>query len=267
MNQRRHFWPCTECLWFGFLLHRQQRKRSITQRPLPAPKPQPRPTGPRCRALYQYTGQDTDEISFDVNDVIELVKEGMCVSGSRSWLRTAAALTHLLSLLGSLCRPVGLVDGSTSWEGRSVPWKLRGKDLSCPGQETVLIHQVFLRAQTLSPPSPTWPSGSIKTFIHDGCGVCLKGGWRLSRRSFSLLWCCASRAQVTVVTRARDKGPLRFPSLSSAALFGIMKPWRLWLWAPTPLFDLIYLTENYPQIKVMATTQRSVFIAGALSHA
>ncbi|XP_016327153.1 unconventional myosin-If-like [Sinocyclocheilus anshuiensis] len=56
-----------------------QRKRSISKRPPPAPssrpKPQPRPQGPRCRALYQYFGQDVDEISFDVNDIIDLINE------------------------------------------------------------------------------------------------------------------------------------------------------------------------------------------------
>ncbi|XP_029286156.1 unconventional myosin-If [Cottoperca gobio] len=53
----------------------KQRRRSVSQRPPPAPKPQPRPQGPRCRAIYQYIGQDTDEITFDVKDVFDLVKE------------------------------------------------------------------------------------------------------------------------------------------------------------------------------------------------
>ncbi|XP_039623099.1 unconventional myosin-If [Polypterus senegalus] len=55
-----------------------QRKKSISQhRPPPAsqPKPQPRVQGPRCRALYQYVGQDTDELSFNVNDVIDILNE------------------------------------------------------------------------------------------------------------------------------------------------------------------------------------------------
>ncbi|XP_037553770.1 unconventional myosin-If [Nematolebias whitei] len=53
----------------------KQRRQSISRRPPPAPKPQPRPQGPCCRALYQYVGQDTDEISFEVDDVFDLVRE------------------------------------------------------------------------------------------------------------------------------------------------------------------------------------------------
>ncbi|XP_067088385.1 unconventional myosin-If [Osmerus mordax] len=62
-----------------------QRKKSIGHRPPPAPvnrpRPQPRPQGPQCRALYQYVGQDTDELSFDVNDVFDLLME----DGSGWW--------------------------------------------------------------------------------------------------------------------------------------------------------------------------------------
>lgn len=72
-------------LSFLYLWHRKQRKRSISQRPPPAPKPQPRPQGPRCRAIYQYTGQDTDEISFDVNDIIDLVKEGLWIKRKKDY--------------------------------------------------------------------------------------------------------------------------------------------------------------------------------------
>lgn len=68
---------------FLSLCHRKQRKRSISQRPPPVPKPQPRPQGPRCRALYQYIGQDSDEITFEVNDVLDLLKEGLWMKGKQ----------------------------------------------------------------------------------------------------------------------------------------------------------------------------------------
>ncbi|NXB12360.1 MYO1F protein, partial [Cnemophilus loriae] len=54
-----------------------QRRRSVSQRPPPArrPKPQPKAEGPRCQALYQYIGQDVDELSFNVGDVIDILME------------------------------------------------------------------------------------------------------------------------------------------------------------------------------------------------
>ncbi|NXE30494.1 MYO1F protein, partial [Ardeotis kori] len=54
-----------------------QRRRSLSQRPLPArrPKPQPKAAVPRCQALYQYVGQDVDELSFNVGDIIDILLE------------------------------------------------------------------------------------------------------------------------------------------------------------------------------------------------
>ncbi|NWQ69293.1 MYO1E protein, partial [Neopipo cinnamomea] len=55
-------------------------RRQTTNRPPPAggrpkPQPKPKPQVPQCRALYAYDAQDTDELSFNANDVIEIVKE------------------------------------------------------------------------------------------------------------------------------------------------------------------------------------------------
>lgn len=45
-------------------------------RPKPKPTPKPKPSLPKCRTLYAYDAQDTDELSFNEGDVIEILKEG-----------------------------------------------------------------------------------------------------------------------------------------------------------------------------------------------
>ncbi|XP_037310257.1 myosin IEb [Pungitius pungitius] len=57
-----------------------QRRRSKEVKPLPGsgrpkPAPKPKPRSPQCRALYPYDAQDTDELSFNANDVIEILTE------------------------------------------------------------------------------------------------------------------------------------------------------------------------------------------------
>ncbi|NP_001080439.1 myosin IE, gene 2 L homeolog [Xenopus laevis] len=58
------------------------RRRSKEVKPVPgggrskpAPKPKPQPALPLCRALYAYDAQDTDELSFNANDQLEIVRE------------------------------------------------------------------------------------------------------------------------------------------------------------------------------------------------
>ncbi|XP_016048332.1 unconventional myosin-Ie [Erinaceus europaeus] len=55
-------------------------RRQTTSRPMPAggrpkPQPKPKPQVPQCKALYAYDAQDTDELSFNANDIIDIVKE------------------------------------------------------------------------------------------------------------------------------------------------------------------------------------------------
>ncbi|CAM5087367.1 unnamed protein product [Natator depressus] len=55
-------------------------RRQTTNRPPPAggrpkPHPKPKPQVPQCRALYAYDAQDTDELSFNANDIIDIIKE------------------------------------------------------------------------------------------------------------------------------------------------------------------------------------------------
>ncbi|XP_046892633.1 myosin IEb [Hypomesus transpacificus] len=58
-------------------LHRRRSKEYKpppgANRPKPAPRPKPRT--PQCRALYAYDAQDTDELSFNPDDVIEVLTE------------------------------------------------------------------------------------------------------------------------------------------------------------------------------------------------
>lgn len=125
------------CFLFSLLspCHRKQRKRSISQRPPPAPKPQPRPQVPRCRALYQYIGQDSDEISFEVNDILDLLKEGLLKKGKLIEINNQALngwIWNVLVIVFAclLCRSIRLVDRQDSRKGRSVPRKLCGKDMN-----------------------------------------------------------------------------------------------------------------------------------------
>ncbi|XP_061101636.1 unconventional myosin-Ie-like isoform X2 [Conger conger] len=53
--------------------HRPSRPTPGGGRPKPLPKPKPQV--PQCKALYAYDAQDTDELSFNADDVIDIVKE------------------------------------------------------------------------------------------------------------------------------------------------------------------------------------------------
>ncbi|XP_077119978.1 unconventional myosin-Ie [Ranitomeya variabilis] len=55
-------------------------RRQTSSRPPPGggrpkPQPKPKPQVPQCKALYAYDAQDTDELSFNANDIIEIIKE------------------------------------------------------------------------------------------------------------------------------------------------------------------------------------------------
>ncbi|CAM5133501.1 unnamed protein product [Natator depressus] len=59
-----------------------QRRLSKEAKPVPGggrakpkPKPKPQPHLPQCRALYAYDAQDTDELSFNADEYIEIIRE------------------------------------------------------------------------------------------------------------------------------------------------------------------------------------------------
>lgn len=64
-----------------FILYFIRAHRSSVSRPAPGggrpkPAPKPKPQVPQCKALYAYDAQDTDELSFNADDVIDIIKEG-----------------------------------------------------------------------------------------------------------------------------------------------------------------------------------------------
>lgn len=42
----------------------------------PRLKPKPSPTLPKCKTIYPYDATDVDELSFQPDEIIEIVKEG-----------------------------------------------------------------------------------------------------------------------------------------------------------------------------------------------
>lgn len=91
-----------------FSVHgRLQRRRSKEVKPLPGagrpkPAPKPKPRVPQCRALYAYDAQDTDELSFNADDVIEILSEGTGTANTALMTRPAVYLLQLqLSSTGS----------------------------------------------------------------------------------------------------------------------------------------------------------------------
>uniref|UniRef100_A0A8B9R6R1 Osteoclast-stimulating factor 1 n=1 Tax=Astyanax mexicanus TaxID=7994 RepID=A0A8B9R6R1_ASTMX len=55
--------------------HRQSTNRPAPGGGRPKPAPKPKPQVPQCKALYAYDAQDTDELSFNADDIIEITME------------------------------------------------------------------------------------------------------------------------------------------------------------------------------------------------
>lgn len=90
-----------------------QRRLSKEAKPIPGggrakprPKPKPQPRFPQCRALYAYDAQDTDELSFNAEEFIEIIKEGEA-GGLRAPPSNPGATRTSLDQ-SSLSRPQGL---------------------------------------------------------------------------------------------------------------------------------------------------------------
>lgn len=78
---------CLFCSLIFIQMLSERRRTSQEARPVPGqgrPKPPPsrKPASniPKARCLYAYDAQDTDELSFNEGDVIEILKEGEHIS-------------------------------------------------------------------------------------------------------------------------------------------------------------------------------------------
>lgn len=67
-----------------FRAHRSSVSRPPPGGGRPKPAPKPKPQVPQCKALYAYDAQDTDELSFNADDVIDIIKEGEALTSSSS---------------------------------------------------------------------------------------------------------------------------------------------------------------------------------------
>ncbi|XP_056267981.1 unconventional myosin-Ie isoform X2 [Pseudoliparis swirei] len=61
--------------------HRPTASRPAPGGGRPKPAPKPKPQVPQCKALYAYDAQDTDELSFNADELIDIIKE----DGSGWW--------------------------------------------------------------------------------------------------------------------------------------------------------------------------------------
>ncbi|KAL1007262.1 hypothetical protein UPYG_G00084250 [Umbra pygmaea] len=59
----------------GGIVQRQTVNRPAPGGGRPKPAPKPKPQVPQCKALYAYDAQDTDELSFNADDIIDIIKE------------------------------------------------------------------------------------------------------------------------------------------------------------------------------------------------
>lgn len=51
----------------------------------PKLKPKPTPSLPKCKTIYPYDATDVDELSFQPDEIIEIVKEGKKTSNGTSF--------------------------------------------------------------------------------------------------------------------------------------------------------------------------------------